>query len=118
MRRRAFVMIVVALIATRVATAQVRMFGRQPPAPAGSVNLPYQTTDSAGTNWMIYQMGWLQQQGQFQIYSQGAVITINGQQPPVRVNTARVDEKTSELVMSGMQSGQIQLTRRILINKE
>ena len=38
----------------------------------GSVNLPYQVSDNAGNQWFIYQGGWMQQQGNNQIYSQGA----------------------------------------------
>jgi hypothetical protein len=89
------------------------------------VRLPYQVADGSGTTWMIYHMGMLQQQGNVQIYSQGAMLTVGGTQPVSRGNAARLDEKTGEVIVENLVlaggppgGGGVQLTRRILINKE
>jgi len=68
----------------------------------GAVNLPYQVSDNAGNQWLFYQGGWLQQQGQNQIYSQGAMLQVNGNGVNVPNNRARVDEKTGEVIFENM----------------
>lgn len=83
----------------------------------GVVALPYNVTDSAGNQWMIYPGGWCQVQGN-PIYSQGAMLTVNGNQPNMRNNQARLDDKTGELLFENMSAGGIQVTRRILLDKE
>ena len=85
---------------------------------AGTINLPYQVMDSTGNQWMVYQGGWIQMQGNNPVYSQGAMLQINGNQPSGRNNQARIDEKTGEVVFENMQSGQFMVTRRVLIDKE
>jgi hypothetical protein len=87
-------------------------------AAPGNVNLPYQVADASGSTWMIYHLGWLQQQGNVQIYSQGAMITVNGAQPSNRTNKARLDDKTGEVVFEDLQLANLQLTRRIFVDKE
>src|SRR3954470_130825 len=62
--------------------------------PGGVVNLPYFVQDNKGNQWSVYQGGWLQQQGNQPLYSQGAQIMINGSQPNMNNNQGRVDEKT------------------------
>lgn len=101
------------LSAGNVAEAQVR---RVVAAGAGGVvNLPYPVSDNAGNQWFIYQNGWLQQQGNNQVYGQGAMLQINGQQPSSRNNQARLDEKTGEIIFENMTAqGGVQVTRRIL----
>ena len=78
------------------AQAQVRAMarrvvgGNQP--VAGMVNLPYSVNDNSGNQWFFYQYGQFQQQGgNAPVYSQGAMLQINGQYPQARNNQARVD---------------------------
>ena len=87
-------------------------------AAGGTVNLPYTVPDGRGNQWMIYQYGQLQQQGNTPIYSQGAMLQINNQYPQARQNQARIDEKTGEVLLENLPVGNVTLTRRILINKE
>ncbi|HEV2296030.1 MAG TPA: hypothetical protein VGR35_19450 [Tepidisphaeraceae bacterium] len=98
------------------AEAQVarRVAGPGAVAAGGMVNLPYPVSDNAGNQWFVYQGGWLQQQGNNQIYSQGAQLQINGQQPSGRNNQARLDEKTGEVIFENMNAQALQVTRRIL----
>ena len=84
----------------------------------GNVNLPYQVMDSTGNQWMVYQGGWIQMQGNNPVYSQGAMLQLNGNQPNVRNNTARLDDKTGEVIFDNMQAGNFTVTRRVLIDKE
>lgn len=87
-------------------------------AAGGTVNLPYTVPDSQGRQWMIYQYGQIQQQGNMPIYSQGAMLQVNNSNPQARNNQARLDGKTGELVLENLPIGNVSLTRRILINKE
>ena len=92
--------------------------GAPAPGPGGVVNLPYMVNDNSGNQWRIYQGGWMQQQGNMPLYSQGAMLTINGAQPAVNVNTARVDPQTDELVFENMNANGMAVTRRVLIDRE
>ncbi len=85
---------------------------------AGMVPMPYSVADSAGNQWSIYPGGWLQLQGGQPLYSQGGMIQINGQQPGVRSNQARLDEKTGEVVFENLTVNGFTITRRVLVNKE
>jgi hypothetical protein len=87
--------------------------------PGGVVNLPYFVQDNKGNQWRVYQGGWLQQQGNMPLYSQGAQITINGSQPNMNNNQGRMDPKTGELVLENLnaQNGLV-VTRRIFIDKD
>src|SRR5215212_7278768 len=98
-----------------------RMMGRPAgpaPGPGGVVNLPYMVNDNAGNQWRIYQGGWMQQQGNMPLYSQGAMLMVNGAQPAVNVNTAPAAPETGELVFENMNANGMGVTRRVLIDKE
>lgn len=85
-------------------------------AQAGQTNLPYMSgTDPAGNQWVIYHQGWLQQQGNMPIYSQGARLTLNGAQVSHRGNVAQIDDETGEVVLD-MQAGQFAISRRIKVD--
>src|SRR5215217_4462548 len=88
------------------------------PAPgAGMVNLPYTANDGQGNQWMIYQGGWMQQRGNQPVYSQSAMLTINGTQIQNTTNQAKIDEKTGEIVFENMNSNipGVTITRRIYV---
>ncbi len=74
--------------------------------------------DNAGNQWRIFQNGWLQQVGNMPIYSQGASILLNGNQPAQPNNQARMDDKTGELVMENLGDNSFAVTRRIFVNKD
>jgi len=84
----------------------------------GSQNLPFSTNDNDGNQWLIQPGGWIQSRGNMPIYQQGAMLTINGNQPAAPNNQARWDEKTGELVLDNLKAGQINVTRRIYFNKD
>jgi hypothetical protein len=87
------------------------------PVGAGAVNLPYTVNDNSGNQWMIYQQGWLRMQGNMPLYSQAAMLNINGNGLSSRGNQARIDEKTGELVLEGMNAAGVNVTRRVLVNR-
>jgi hypothetical protein len=111
-------------LATLIATssgAKARLRPMAPPQPAGQggmVNLPYQVQDSQGTTWMLYGSGWLQQQGNMPMFSQGAVLFINQNQPQMNVNQAKLDAKTGEVVFENMPCMNTTITRRIKLDKD
>jgi hypothetical protein len=84
---------------------------------AGAVNLPYSVNDNLGNQWMIYQQGMLRMQGNMPLYSQAAMLNINGNGLSSRVNQGRMDEKTGELIVDGMNAAGVNVTRRILVNR-
>ena len=84
----------------------------------GATNLPYNVSDNQGNQWMFYQHGQFQQQGNMPIFSQGAMLQVNGQYPNARNNQATIDAKTGELVIADMPCNGFTVTRRILLNKE
>jgi hypothetical protein len=89
------------------------------PGPRGTQSLPYYASDKDGNQWMIQQGGWLQSRGNMPVYSQGAMLQINGAQPQQPNNQARWDEKTGDLVLENLQAGNgIQVTRRILVSRD
>lgn len=108
------------------AMAQRQAFGRRVfpgggggnVGPGGVVSLPFMVNDNQGNNWRLYQNGWLQQQGNMPLYSQGAMLMVNGNQPANNNNQARVDEKTGEVVFENMAVGGFMVTRRVLIDRE
>jgi hypothetical protein len=86
---------------------------------AGMVNLPYMVQDAQGNQWRVYQYGQIQQTGNMPVYSQGAMLMINGNQPTVARNQGRiVDEKTGEIALEHMNMQGFDVTRRILIDKD
>lgn len=118
-RQTAAWMAMFVFVAALVAPAQIVRARKPAPAAGGQVNLPYMSgTDAAGTQWMIYHQGWLQQQGNSPIYSQGARLTLNGSQPSSRNNVAQLDDKTGEIVFGDMQVGQFTVVRRIKVHED
>jgi hypothetical protein len=85
---------------------------------SGNVNLPYMANDNQGNQWAIYQGGWCQMQNNNPVYSQGGMLQINGSQPNIRTNQARLDDKTGELVFENLNCNGFIITRRIFIDKE
>jgi hypothetical protein len=87
----------------------------------GMVSLPYVVPDNNGTQWQVYFNGMLQQQGNNPLYSQAAMLVINGVTPTNnqgRNNIAKLDEKTGEVIFENLNANGILVTRRILISKE
>jgi len=105
-------------VAVSQAKALRRIMPVQQPGANGMVNLPYQVQDGQGTTWMIYNSGWLQQQGNMPMYSQGAMLNINQNQPNQNAQQARLDAKTGEVVFENMVCQNTTVTRRIKIEKE
>ena len=87
-------------------------------AAGGNVNLPHTVPDNNGTQWRIYPGGWLQQSGNMPLYSQGAMLVVNGAQPQMNNNVARLDNETGEVVFENMQVQNFAVTRRVLVDKE
>jgi hypothetical protein len=58
-------------------------------AGQGMVGLPYMLQDNTGNNWRLYQGGWFQQNNNMPLYSQGAMLTVDGQNPNAGANAAR-----------------------------
>jgi hypothetical protein len=87
------------------------------PGGPGTVTLPYTVADNMGNQWRVYQYGQLQQSGNMPLYSQGAMLHVNGAQPMLQ-GRARMDDKTGELVLENMNANGMSVTRRILFQKE
>jgi hypothetical protein len=86
--------------------------------PDGSVTLPYIQPDGAGGMWMIYDGGWIRQNGRQPVYAQAEVLTINGAALAPSTNVGQVDPKTGELILDNINNGGFIVTRRILIDKD
>ncbi len=80
---------------------------------AGAINLPYPQADNNGNQWMLCQGGFLQQQGNMPLYSQGGLIMANNQRVQQNNNQARTDDATGEIILDNLTVGQIQFTRRV-----
>lgn len=93
-----------------------RIRAPRPAAGPGMVNLPYTLNDNQGNQWMLYQGGWMRQQGNMPLYAQAAMIMINGNGVGSNTNQARTDEKTGEIIFENMNAAGINVTRRVLIN--
>jgi hypothetical protein len=108
-------MLLAVLFLVDIARAQGRVTVR----PDGSrvTTLPYSMPDNAGNQWIIYQQGWLRQQGAMQTFSQAAQLTVNGQGLNSQNNQGRIDDKTGELILENLTAGQIPVTRRIAVNR-
>jgi hypothetical protein len=91
---------------------------RPVPGQPGMINLPYIVSDTQGNQWMVYQQGMLQMQGNAPVYSQGAMLTINGGQPGAQTNMGRIDDKTGELILENMNANGFTLTRRLEFNTD
>ncbi|HSU66744.1 MAG TPA: hypothetical protein VLJ39_07725 [Tepidisphaeraceae bacterium] len=83
----------------------------------GMVSLPYAVQDNGGNNYRIYQGGWFQQNNNMPLYSQGAMLTIDGQNPGANANTAKLDPKTGEVVLENLSGAGCSVTRYILVDK-
>jgi hypothetical protein len=105
-------------VQAQLAARRVARPGMPAAGPGGVVNLPYMVADNSGTQWRVFQGGWLQQSGNMPLYSQGAMLTVNGQQVGAGNNTARVDADTGEVVFENMNANGMSITRRILIDKD
>jgi hypothetical protein len=86
-------------------------------AGPGMVGLPYMLQDNTGNNWRVYQGGWFQQNNNMPLYSQGAMLTIDGQAPNAGGNSARLDAKTGELIFENLQANGCTVTRRVSLDK-
>jgi hypothetical protein len=113
---------ILALSLTGQAVAQVvvnRRFGGGGP---GTTSLPMYVSDQLGNRWIIQRGGWLQSQSNNTppTYSQAAMVMINQTQPNQMNNSARVVDKTGEIIIEGLSAPQagITVTRRVLVNKE
>src|SRR5213596_2754321 len=102
----------------QVAARRMMRPGGPQPGPGGMINLPYMVNDNSGNQWRIYQGGWLQQTGNMPLYSQGAMLTVNGSQPNANSNTARVDPDTGELIFENLNANGMLITRRVLIDRD
>ena len=100
--------------------AAQRMIPNQPAGPGGTVSLPYMVADNTGNQWRVFQSGYLQQSGNMPLYSQGAMLNVNGNMPQQPNRMARLDPKTGELLLEGMTTGAagVTVTSRVLVDKE
>jgi len=80
-----------------------------------TVQLPYQTSDNNGNQWMVYMQGSLQQQGNQPVFQQAAMITVNGQQGMLNNQSANFDPKTGTLTLNfnNRNGGALRQTRQI-----
>ncbi len=114
LRNTCLAMLALILTIAPVARAEKRI---RPPAAPGAVNLPYVVNDNTGNQWMIYQGGWMRQNGNMPLYSQAAMLMVNGNAVGSGVNTAARDAKTGEIVFENVPvQGNVTVTRRILVN--
>ena len=95
----------------------MRRIFRGGPAEPGMVNLPYMAQDNTGNNYRIYGGGWFQQNNNMPLYSQGAMLNINGQQVGQNSNQAKLDGKTGELIFENLPSNGCTVTRRVVVDK-
>src|SRR3954447_26117517 len=90
--------------------------------PGGTINLPYTPPDGKSPAWIIQQGGWIQQRrvgADESIYSQGAMLTIDQNNPNQTTNQGRLDPKTGELTLDTFQPmNGVQVTRRIQIRRD
>jgi hypothetical protein len=100
------------------AQPMVRVRGGPRPVEAGSIQLPYrvQQQDDQGNFWMIYPGGWMQQQGRMPVTGEMAMPRVNGAQPQVNNNTAKLGAD-GELILDGMTLAGCSMTRHIYFDK-
>ncbi len=98
--------------------AHGRLIMRRPGGAGGEgqINLPYNQPDNFGNQWMVYPGGWLQQQGNNPLFSQGGMIMVNGQGVQQNNNLAKLDGETGEVVMENLAVGPVQFTRRVKLD--
>jgi hypothetical protein len=90
---------------------------------ADTIQLPYSSPDSAGNQWMLYYQGQLQMQGNQPVFSQAAMITVNGQQPRQNNQQGNLDEKAKEVTIqfdgrNGPNPGAFKHSRRVKFDEE
>jgi len=86
-----------------------------------TIQLPYQSPDNSGNQWIVYAQGNLQQQGNQPIFSQAGMITVNGQQPTQNNQQAEWEPATKELTLKFQGRGNRNLvnhTRRMQFNED
>src|SRR5271154_1661311 len=86
-------------------------------AGPGMVSLPQVLQDNLGNNWRVFQGGWFQQNNNMPLYSQGAMLMVDGQNPNANVNTAKLDAKTGEIIFENLQGNGCTVTRRVYLDK-
>ena len=86
-------------------------------AGGGAITLPYNVQDNAGNSWQVYNGGWFRINGNMPLFSQGAMLLINGQMANQNVNQARLDPKTGEIVFDNVAANGCTVTRHVLIDK-
>jgi hypothetical protein len=93
--------------------------GKAAAATGGSsIRLPYTVNDNSGGSYYFYANGMFRMQGNMPIFSQAAQIQINGGGLPNQANAmGKLDDKTGEIILENLVSGNLNITRRILINK-
>lgn len=84
----------------------------------GPMNLPFMTTDNAGSMWCIYGDGALRQQMGPAVFAQGGMLTIDGNNFNVPNNQGNFQTKTNELILQNDQMNGLSVTRRIMFDKE
>ncbi|MGD1275798.1 MAG: hypothetical protein ABR964_01080 [Tepidisphaeraceae bacterium] len=100
----------VLMVCCTASAARIRRVG-----PGGTVTLPYVQADGAGNQWAVYPGGWIRQNGPQPLYGQGETLLINGNNPGMNNNMAKLDPQTGELVLEGLNAGNCMVTRRILL---
>lgn len=109
-------MILLAMVIAASAHGRQRV---RPGSAPGMIMLPYNATDSAGNQWLVYQGGFLQQRGNQPIFSQAATLNVNGNgvQSNANPQQAKLDEKTNEVVFENLNAGGVAtVTRRVFVN--
>lgn len=111
---------IVVLCGAMVVSGQQFVRGRMIVPAAGGpgmVGLPYMFQDGNGGVWRVYQGGWFQQNSNMPLYSQGAMLTVDGQGANMMGNTAKLDPKTGELIFENMNVNGCSVTRHVLLEK-
>lgn len=85
--------------------------------PGGMVGLPYMFQDASGGAWRVYQGGWFQQNSNMPLFSQGAMLTVDGQSPNMNANMAKFDPKEGELIFDNLNVNGCTVTRHIMLDK-
>lgn len=83
-----------------------------------TVQLPYQTPDDNGNQWVVYYQGNLQMQGNQPVFSQAGMIQINNRQPQQQNQQGNWDEKTKELSMTFQPQNNMKHQRRFKFQED
>ena len=111
------VSLMVAMLALSRASSAQPAFRARPGAAPGTVALPYRVgADAMGNQWMVYNGGWVRQQGNMMALSEVAVLMINGAGASTNTNQARLDG--DQVVLENMNAGGCMVTRRIGVEKD